>query len=61
MASPSSKPEDYNFHDFPEGLTGGTLMIINLFFQMVKMKMNFFGLHTYRKEALDLNPLYGSD
>ena len=46
------------FHDFPEGPDWWTLQDYKACFsQMVKMKMNFFGLHTYPEGSVGPEPL----
>lgn len=46
------------FHDFPEGPDWWTLQDYKAYFaQMVKMKMNFFGLHTYPEGGVGPEPL----
>lgn len=46
------------FHDFPEGPDWWTLQDYKACFaQMVKMKMNFFGLHTYPEGGVGPEPL----
>ena len=46
------------FHDFPEGPDWWTLQDYKAYFaQIVKMKMNFFGLHTYPEGGVGPEPL----
>ena len=46
------------FHDFPEGPDWWSLEDYKAYFsQMVKMKMNFFGLHTYPEGGVGPEPL----
>ncbi len=46
------------FHDFPEGPDWWSLQDYKAYFsQMVKMKMNFFGLHTYPEGGVGPEPL----